>query len=338
MPQSVSIAVVQMNATPDSVGARLRRAENFIAQCAQNGARLVVLPEVFNSGYEYSDNNYLRAESFNDQTATWIKETAARYHVHLAGTFLRKEHNDIFNTLLLAAPDGRQWHYDKSYPWMYERAYFRPGNAITVADTELGKIGFLICWDVAHPNLWQQYAGKVQLMVVSSCPPRALDSTYMLPDGKRVTPRMGSAVRYLQRTSEQTFGELLRRQARFLGVPTAHSSGTGTFNSSLPKPRLSFALVGLLFPSLWNQLHQLNHLRVETGYYDETYIADGSGNVQKCVQPGMEGIAVSTVMLPDQPPLSRGEQPSFGIPSFSYWLDRVMNRIMRAEYRKRTEN
>jgi hypothetical protein len=124
--------------------------------------------------------------------------------------------------MLLAAPDSRQWHYDKNYPWIWERAYFQKGTGITIADTELGKIGFLICWDVAHPNLWRQYAGKVELMIVSSCPPKVLDSTLALPD-------LGMLIQYLRRSSERTFGEYLRSQVRALGVPAAHATSTGIF-------------------------------------------------------------------------------------------------------------
>src|SRR5512139_3328185 len=181
MPKSIRIAVVQMDAAPSPVGVRLRRAENFVTQCAHSGAQLVILPEVFNTGYEYSDRNYLQAETFDGPTVAWMKKTAANHHVHLAGSFLRREQDSIFNTLLLLSPDGRQWHYAKNYPWIWERAYFEKGSKITVADTALGRIGFLICWDVAHPKLWQRYAGKIELMLVSSCPPKALDLAIAFP-------------------------------------------------------------------------------------------------------------------------------------------------------------
>ncbi len=193
MPKSIRIAVVQMDASPSPVGERLRRAENFVTQCAQHGAQLIVLPEVFNTGYEYSDRNYLQAETFDGPTTTWMKKTAADHHVHLAGSFLRREQDHIFNTLLLVSPDGRQWHYDKNHPWIWERAYFEKGTNLTVADTELGKIGFLICWDVAHPKLWQGYAGKIELMVISSCPPKALDLSFVFPDGTRVMSKNAGA-------------------------------------------------------------------------------------------------------------------------------------------------
>jgi len=338
MSKSIKVAVVQMDACPGPSQERLAKAKSFVRQCAERGAQLVVLPEVFNTGYEYSDQNYVRAESFDGPTAGWLRKTAARYHVHLAGSFLRKDQNEIYNTLLLVAPDGREWHYDKNYPWIWERAYFRKGTNITVADTELGKIGFLICWDVAHPALWKHYAGKVQLIVISSCPPRALDSTFIFGDGQQLSSgNAGALVRWLRNASAGTFGEYQRRQAGFLGVPVAHAAGTGTFRSSLPHPGFSLAMLSAMYPTLLKHSAQFSHAHVEAGYYDETYIADRSGAVLECVPPHTEGIAVSDITLPDAPPQPKGKQPPFGIPRFSYLFDTIANRLLAPEYRKKTK-
>ena len=338
MPKSAKIAVVQMNASPSSVKERLAKAEGYIVQCVQNGAHLIVLPEVFNTGYEYSDQNYLRAESFDDLTATWMRKTATRYHVHLAGSFLRREQNDIFNTLLLVAPDGHQWHYDKNYPWVWERAYFRNGTTITIADTELGKIGFLICWDVAHPNLWEQYSGKVELMIVSSCPPKALDLALVFPDGHRIMSKdTGALTQYLKRTSDKTFGEYLRKQASFLGVPVAHATSTGTFTSLIPNPKSSLAMLSLIYPPLWKYRSQFDQVLMETDYFNETYITDNSGTILQSVQSNTEGFAVSDVILPDFHPQSKGKQPPFGIPKFTYLFDTIANMMLVPEYKKKTQ-
>jgi len=327
-----------MKASPSSVKERLAKAESFIVQCVQNGARLIVLPEVFNTGYEYSDQNYLQAESFDDLTATWMRKTATRYHVHLAGSFLRRERTAIFNTMLLVAPNGQQWHYDKHYPWIWERAYFQKGTNITVADTELGKIGFLICWDVAHPNLWEQYSGKVELMIVSSCPPKALDLALVFPDGHRIMSKnTGVLTQYLRRTSDKTFGEYLRKQASFLGVPVAHATSTGAFSSPLPNPKSSLAMLSVIYPPLWKYKSQFDHVRMETDYFNETYITDSSGIVLQSVQPNAEGFAISDVTLPDSPPQSKGEQPAFGIPKSMYLIDSIAEMMFTSEYNKKTQ-
>jgi predicted amidohydrolase len=337
MPKTIKIATVQMNAAPAPLQERLARAERLIAQCAREGAQLVVLPEVFNTGYEYSDQNYLRVESFDGPTATWMKTITAEHGIHLAGTFLRRERDKIYNTLLLAAPDGQEWHYNKNYPWIWERAYFQRGTGITVADTRLGKIGLMICWDVAHLDLWQQYAGKVELMVVCSCPPNALDLTLTLPEGQRIMSKhTGPLIQYLKRTSDETFGLFLRRQACFLSVPVAHATGTGIFTSPIPNPKRSLTMLALVYPPLWKYTSQFNRAHMETGYFNETYIADASGMVLQRVPPEAESYGLSDLTLPDVPPQPTGKQPPFGISKFTYLIDPMANLLMGQEYRKKT--
>src|SRR4030095_8141688 len=115
-----------------------------------------------------------------------MKAIAARLKIHLAGTLLILEQGDIFNSLLLFSPSGQQWRYDKNYPWAWERGYFRERRGVTVANTELGDLGMLICWDVGHANLWKQYVGQVDMMVIASCPPDGPNATYEFPDGNHL--------------------------------------------------------------------------------------------------------------------------------------------------------
>lgn len=336
MSKKVEVVVVQMIAEPAPVADRLVRAENLIAQAAQAGAQLVVLPEVFNTGYEYTYENYRLAEPMDGQTATWMKRTAAQYDVHLAGTFLRLQDDDIYNTCLLAAPDQRTWHYDKRYPWMWERAYFRPGTGVTIADTDLGKIGMLVCWDVAHPQLWQEYAGKVELMLVSSCPPAGQNMTLVFPDGGRVEfSELGLMIRLIKRNTDDTFGAHLRRQSSNMNVPVVHTTGTGLFRTKLPRPGISLASFLMSAPHLWKYHPQAEHVFVESRYFNETYIADASGNVLAHVQPEVEDFALAEINLSVIPPQPRGKQPVFGISILGYWSDAFANWMTATIYRKK---
>ncbi len=76
---------------------------------------------------------------------------------------------------------------------------------------------------------------------------------------------------------------------------------------------------------------------METDYFNETYIADGSGTVLQSVQPNIEGVAVSDVVLAGSPPQPKGKQPPFGIPGFTYLLDALANKLLASEYRKKTK-
>jgi predicted amidohydrolase len=330
MPHTVKIAAVQMIACPASLSERLARAETLVVRAAQGGAQLVVLPELFNTGYEYSDENYRRAESLDGPTSTWMKQTANRYSVHIAGTFLRLDGQDIYNTLLLVAPDGRAWRYDKNYPWAWERAYFRAGNDVTVADTSLGRLGLMICWDVAHVDLWARYAGYVDAMVVCSCPPAMHDLTIIFPEGKHFkTEKADPVMRHIKRTSAGTFDPCLLRQAAHLGVPVVNTTGTGVFSSGVPSPRASLAILGL-----WKYIPRADAVRIETGYFNETYVANAAGQVLQRVPPEIEACALAEVTLADAPPQPRGKQPPFGISVLAYVFDVYMNRLSSLVYRR----
>ena len=62
MPRKIKVAPVQMDAAPAPVDTRLNRAADLVSKAAAFGAQLVVLPELFNTGYEYDDRNYGLAE------------------------------------------------------------------------------------------------------------------------------------------------------------------------------------------------------------------------------------------------------------------------------------
>jgi N-carbamoylputrescine amidase len=324
-----------MIACPASLSERLARAETLVVRAAQGGAQLVVLPELFNTGYEYSDENYRRAESLDGPTSTWMKQTANRYSVHIAGTFLRLDGQDIYNTLLLVAPDGRAWRYDKNYPWAWERAYFHAGNDVTVADTSLGRLGLMICWDVAHVDLWARYAGHVDAMVVCSCPPAMHELTVVFPDGNRLrSGDAGPIMRHVKHTSGGVFSHCLLQQAAYLGVPVVNTTATGVFSSAVPSPKVSLAVYTLARPDLWKYIPQADAVRVETGYYNETYVADAAGRVLQRVPPEVEAYTLAEMVLADTPPQPHGKQPPFGISAFAYWSDAFADWILASAYRR----
>lgn len=96
------------------------------------------------------------------------------------------------------APNGRYWRYDKNYPWCWEYAYTIPVDKrpqIVIAHTDIGDIGFLTCWDVAHGALWKAYAGKVDLMILCSSPPDALKASLLFNSIEIGPEKMGKTIR-----------------------------------------------------------------------------------------------------------------------------------------------
>ncbi len=340
MTYQLNLAAIRMDAVPASLQSRLARAELLLAHAAEQNAQIAVLPEVFNTGYEYSLKNYQLAESMDGETATWMKRVARQYKLHIAGTFLLREADGIYNTMLLVAPDGRIWRYDKSYPWAWERAYFRPRkNPIQVAETDFGKIGMLICWDAAHVNLWAQYAGKVDVMLVSSCPPLVHQFDFHLPDGRIIkSSELGMLTKTAYKNAEKTFGELFLNQARWLGVPSVNTTGAGVFQSHLPLPVISLAALFSLRPDLWKYIPQAERVMISAGYYDETFIADGNGTMLGKTNLDEDDLTVAAVQLNQVTPRPNKPQPMFGLDSQAYLLDNYSNVLLNSYYNRHWQN
>jgi predicted amidohydrolase len=331
MVRTLKIAAIQMEATPAPTAQRLARAADLVAEAAGAGGELVVLPELFNVGYAYIDDLYQAVENLDGMTAGWMKGQAAQYHIHLAGTLLIREGEDVYNSALLFAPDGQMWRYDKRYPFGWERAFFRERKAqITVADTSLGKLGMMICWDSAHPDVWQDYAGKVDAMVIPSCPPDLPKSSVVFPDGQKLD---------LELPGIHFADQDIHDQTAWLGVPAVHASGGGTFKSPMPAPRMS--LLGFLFsrPASWGRMRQAGSARLEAPYQHHTQIIDATGQVVGRVNEDGDGFTIAEVELPDSPRKPDQPQPKMRTPDVVFLLnDRIVPFAVRSTYRKKTRN
>lgn len=337
MPKTIKVATIQMDANPASLDERLERSEKIITQAAQDGAQLIILPELFNTGYAYSEDNFSLAEPMDGRTSSWMKAVASRLNIHLAGAFLLLDEGEIYDTLLLFSPSGRHWRYDKNYPWAWERGYFRERRGITVAHTELGDLGMLICWDVAHRNLWKQYAGQVDMMVISSCPPDTPNASFQFTDGSQINfGELGSIMDSTRGLSQQAFGRMIDQQAKWLGVPAANSGGSGSIRTNIPRARsLVFSLFPIA-PRLIKQLDNADQLQMLSNMVESCKIVDAKGQVlANPTQSDGEGYTMADVELHSQKPRADKNQPKSPLNIFAYLAsDVILPWMMRSVYRK----
>lgn len=337
MGKKIKVAAIQMDANPAPKEARIARAEKLVAGAAGEGAQFVLLPELFNTGYGYNDENYANAEALDGQTVTWLRETAAKYGIHLGGSLMLWEDGEIFNALLLFAPDGRSWRYDKNYPWGWERAYFRGRKKSVVARTDLGDIGMLICWDVSHPKLWAQYAGKVDFMAVSACPPDVTNPTFQLPKGDSFTfDDLGFVGNAIKNTGRLLFGEMVNQQTGWLGVPTVQTVGTGHIRTAIPNAFLTFLSYVGAAPKLTKYLPQAAQMEMECDFVQGCKVVAGDGTVQsELPQSDGDNYTLAEIGLLPSKGQPRGEQPSSLLAWLSYFTsDFLLPLLMRPIYRR----
>src|SRR5258708_402638 len=335
MTRTLKIAAVQMDATPAPVIERLGRAAELVAEAAASGAQVLVLPELFNIGYEYDPRNYALAEAIDGKTITWMRAQAKQRQIHLLGTLLLRDGEEVYNAAFLIAPDGYMWRYDKRYPFMWEHAYFREGHAPNIAETALGKLGMMICWDAAHPELWEHYAGKVDAILIASCPPKMSSADLVFPDGLRVNMHdLGFLSQQIYTDEEHFPGRDMDEHAAWMGVPVVHSVGSGTFRSKMPRPRFSVGAYVMQRPDLWKYLTKASEVHIEAGFDHQTKIINATGMVVARVEHDGDAYTLAEVPLADKFPQPSRPQPNMRTSPFAYFAsDRVAARLLAASYR-----
>lgn len=158
---TVTVAAVQMSCTEDRES-NIAKAEQAVRKAAENGANIVLLPELFELPYFCQEKNYdyyYYAETTEENPAVKrLMSVAAETGTVLPVSFYEKHGNTFFNTVAMINSDGAlMGTYRKSHipddHFYQEKFYFTPGDTgFRVWDTQYGKIGVGICWDQWFPE------------------------------------------------------------------------------------------------------------------------------------------------------------------------------------------
>lgn len=149
------IALIQMDCTFQDVEGNVKKAEKRIREAAAHGAKLVCLPEGFNTGYFGGDvPGMMRcAESLDGPTICRMRALAKELKIFLLAPIFYRNGEGVENTAVLLNDEGRiEGTYSKTHPVGDERKYLQRGTQYPVWDTKLGKIGCVICYDVCFPE------------------------------------------------------------------------------------------------------------------------------------------------------------------------------------------
>jgi len=169
------IAAVQMVSTP-VVDENLAQAGSLIAQAAERGAMLVVLPEYFAIvGLSDRDKVAVRETDGGGPIQDFLSAQAVRHGVWLVGgsmPLVAGAPDKVRNSCLVYGPDGeRAARYDKIHLFGFDRgeehydesATIEPGAEVAGFESPLGRVGLAICYDVRFPELFRAM-GPVSLI------------------------------------------------------------------------------------------------------------------------------------------------------------------------------
>jgi nitrilase len=163
----VKVAAIQMASGP-YVAANLSEAERLIEIAANQGARLVVLPEYFAiMGLKETDKVAVREEEGKGPIQSFLAKMAKKHKIWLVGgsiPLVSNFPNKVRNSCLVFDDKGQlAARYDKIHLFgldlgnehYHEEKTIESGDAIKVVDTPFGRIGLSICYDLRFPELYR---------------------------------------------------------------------------------------------------------------------------------------------------------------------------------------
>lgn len=158
----VTVACIQMEPHFGDTARNVATSITMIEQAASQGANLLVLPELCNTGYVFSS----RAEAFSlaesipegPSTQAWMA-CAARLNIYLVAGITERDGQSLYNSAVIIGPEGLIGRYRKVHLWADEALYFAPGNlGFPVFTTPLGILGCHICYDCWFPESFRMAA------------------------------------------------------------------------------------------------------------------------------------------------------------------------------------
>lgn len=170
---SLRIAAIQHVPVWHDRAATLAALTPTVAAAAAGGARLLVLPELFATGFSMDTDAI--AEPEDGPTSTWMRAQAAAHDVWLAGSVpeVRPGDDRPGNVCCLVAPDGVVHRYAKVHPFIMagEPDHFRAGDAHLTVDVDGIAVTPTVCYDLRFPEHYRATADRTDLyLVVASWP------------------------------------------------------------------------------------------------------------------------------------------------------------------------
>lgn len=236
----MKVAALQLCASDDPT-ANLDMTLPMVQQAAEMGAQFIATPEVTNcvSSSRRHQNDVLSLQEM-DETLAELRAAANQFGVWISvgSLALKLPDEDRFtNRSFLIAPSGRiVAQYDKIHMFdvtlseterYRESDGYRPGDRAVIADTEFGKIGMTICYDIRFPHLFRGLA-------------KSGASILLIPAA------------FARPTGRAHWEVLLRARAIETGCFVIAAAQTGEHKTSLGQPRKTYGHSMIVSP--WGEI------------------------------------------------------------------------------------
>ena len=187
---NLTIALAQMNIALGDRDANAATVAHLAARAELEQAELLVLPELWGSGYDLE-----RAHELSDRLGDGLFEStailAAQHHVAICGSLLEYSNKGMFNTATFYDQTAkRRGVYRKTHliGLMNEDRYLAAGREADTFGTHWGTMAMAICYDLRFPELFRRYAvaGAKMLIIPAEWPTKRIEHWRVLLQARAI--------------------------------------------------------------------------------------------------------------------------------------------------------
>ncbi len=159
--RKVRLATVHYMPSGKSPRTNCEECAPFIADAAKQKADLVVLGETV-PYVRLGKKPHETAEPVPGPTTSYFGEVAQQHRVHIALSLYERESSIVYNTAVLLGPDGKLiGKYRKvCLPQAEVEWGVTPGHEYPVFDTQIGKVGMMVCYDGFYPEVARELTNR----------------------------------------------------------------------------------------------------------------------------------------------------------------------------------
>jgi len=206
----ITISLVQMHIEPGKFSNNVAKAHHGILEAGEHGSNLVLLPELWSTGYDLKNSAHHAAQNteFEAEIAAWCK----RYNMWIGGSVLKKNPAGVQNMFQLHDPSGKivsQYPKIHLFGLMNEDRYLKAGDRPVFARPPWGKTGLSICYDLRFPELFRVYAisGCVLVLLSAEWPLRRISHWQTLLKARAIENQIFfAAANCVGAGGDETFG------------------------------------------------------------------------------------------------------------------------------------
>lgn len=155
---TIHAAAIQFNVQQGDVDANLAYIRSALARVAAQGSNLVVLPEMWSSGFAYKNLNELALRTAG--IVEELLELSRTLKLVIVGSMPEPHGAKVFNTVYVVDNGRLAGTYRKLHLFslLGEDRAFDSGDCWLLAETSIGKVGVIICYDLRFPELSRRLA------------------------------------------------------------------------------------------------------------------------------------------------------------------------------------